>query len=277
MVSYNNDYFNSEENKLRSLRTYYAHDVLGKRKYLAMRKANRKSVFRAERIPNYVSYSTLANFISTIDIGPLQPLYSDDHTRIKGMYRDLKTFVPRLASFYLHVNEHRADKLLSFKNFSCKDPSSFLFLISFGGDGAPGIGTIFNISFLNAGKRIMSSSETFTVLGGDFAETSDIVKTYVSQFISDFRFLEENIFPIQLKGKTINVEFKFSEFPNDMKYLYFLAGELSNSARYFTTFANVCNDDYMDIKKSFGVDWKPFSYEKRLKKTVRQLLFLKRG
>ena len=272
---YNMSYYLSNENKFRSLSTYYAHDVLGKRKYLAIRKANRKSIFRAERVPNYIPYSDLSTYINSIDIGPLQPLYSGGQDKVKGMYRDLRLFVPRLASFYLRVNEHRSVKLLTFDKFPRKDPSSFLFLISFGGDGAPGIGTIFNISFLNAGKRIMSSSETFTVLGGDFNETDKVIENYVSNITQDFSYLEENVFPIKINDSTIkNVEFKFVEFPNDMKFLCFLAGELTNSATYFTTFANV-STDYMDVRKSFGVDWKPWSYDKRIKDSTAVAKFKK--
>ena len=47
-----------------------------------------------------------------------------------------------------------------------------------------------------------------------------------------------------LEGKVFaingfHVTFKFQEFPNDMKMLATLAGELPNSARYFSTFATV--------------------------------------
>ena len=274
-TSYNNAYFISDENKFRSLSTYYAHDILGKRKYLAMRKANRKSIFRAERIPNYVSYSVLSSYINSVDIGPLKPLYSDDQVKVVGIYRDLRTFVPRLASFYLHVNELRNDKLMNFEKFPRKNQTSFLFLLSFGGDGAPGVGTIFNISFLNAGKRIMSSSETFTIFGGDFNETSDVVRNYVLDTVQDFRYLEKNIFPIPFKNSTINVEFKFAEFPNDMKFLYFLAGELSNKAKFFTTFANVSSDDMRDVTKSFGPQWKAWDYSKRIADSIKVAEFKK--
>ena len=39
------------------------------------------------------------------------------------------------------------------------------------------------------------------------------------------------------------VEFNVTQLPNDMKMLSYLAGELSNAATYFSTFANV-----LDIK-----------------------------
>ena len=53
-----------------------------------------------------------------------------------------------------------------------------------------------------------------------------------------------------------------------MKMLSFLAGELSNSAAYFTTFANVNQSEANDYKKSFGItsqhSWRPFPYSKRV-------------
>ena len=96
--------------------------------------------------------------------------------------------------------------------------------------------------------------------------------------INDFLYLESKVFTIVVDGASFKVEFKLCELPNDMKMLFcFLGGELSNSATYFTTFANVYKDESLDIDKSFGVEWKPFTYEKRLsdslkvKKKVSQL------
>lgn len=51
--------------------------------------------------------------------------------------------------------------------------------------------------------------------------------------------VEKKTFPVNVDGKDITVSFSFEMFPNDMKYLAFLAGELSNSAKYFSSFANV--------------------------------------
>ena len=53
--------------------------------------------------------------------------------------------------------------------------------------------------------------------------------------------------------KKVKVEFKITELPNDMKMLPFLAGELSNSASYFTTFANVNQSKANDYKNLFGI------------------------
>ena len=87
----------------------------------------------------------MAKYINSLEIGVLLPLCPDlisvDETQDKlpvGMFCDLCVHIQRLAKFYLTVNQYRADKLLTFDNFHKKDESSFLFLLSFGGDGAPG-------------------------------------------------------------------------------------------------------------------------------------------
>ena len=42
---WNRDFYSSNENCLRSMNAYYSHNVLAKRKYLSLRKANRQSTF----------------------------------------------------------------------------------------------------------------------------------------------------------------------------------------------------------------------------------------
>jgi len=76
--------------------------------------------------------------------------------------------------------------------------------------------------------------------------------------------IEKSIFNI---NGTI-IKLKFSEFPSDMKMLVFLAGELPNSAKYFSTFADVSTDKLLDVNISFGtephIDFRPWQYHKRL-------------
>ena len=59
------------------------------------------------------------------------------------------------------------------------------------------------------------------------------------KLLSDIKYLENNVFTVNVNGVSYNVEFKLEALPNDMKMLAFLAGELSNSAYYFSTFGNV--------------------------------------
>jgi hypothetical protein len=47
------------------------------------------------------------------------------------------------------------------------------------------------------------------------------------------RFINFILAEIQtINGNIVNVRFKFSELPNDMKMLAFLAGELNNNAKF---------------------------------------------
>ena len=53
-----------------------------------------------------------------------------------------------------------------------------------------------------------------------------------------------------------------------MKMLAFLGGELTNSATYFSTFANISTEDMCDVTKTFGTEphnnFRPSGYNQRL-------------
>ena len=89
----------SEENKLRSLNTYYSHDVLGKRKYLNLRKANKQAKFQGHSVPNSISYKELAQVINTIDIGTVKNLSDlcSDYKNTPVVYTEPVEFILRLA------------------------------------------------------------------------------------------------------------------------------------------------------------------------------------
>ena len=260
------NYYKSEVNLLRSLNIYYSSSVLGKLKYISVRRAN-----QAHNIPNVVPYVKLAKKIRAIDIGEIIPIEGTlDHgvhedEKGVGVYRNLKTYLPRLAQFYLHVNVERHDKLLNFES----DESSKLFLFSIGGDEAPSSGTSFLVSFLNAGKRVCSSFDNFLIFGGNVKESSIIIQRYVAKLVLDINYLESETFEIKVNGKDFQVRFKLELLPNDMKMLAFLAGELNNAAFYFSTFANVNKDNCINVNILFNSgrknDWMPFTYEKRLR------------
>lgn len=267
------DKYNSDENKLRSLNVYYSHNVMGKRKYVNLRKANKASSSRTSRIPNYIPYNELSTLVNSINIGTLKDVNDlspeNSDTKFEGCYRETVEYVLRLTKFYLSVDKHRKDKLLFFPTLPRKDNNSRLFVLSVGGDGAPGSGTSFLISFLNCGKRVVSSSENYLLFGANVDESSPLVEAYVRQLVVDLSYLEDNVFEID----GLKVEFSAGELPNDMKMLAFLGGELSNAATYFSTFANVSQTDRNDFKKTFGLnqndDWKPWNYEKRLSDEVK--------
>ena len=124
----------------------------------------------------------------------------------------------------------------------------------------------FWLLFLNIGQQLMSSKENFLVFGAYCKEDCEQVRRYILKTVQDLKHLEENIFEITTGDTVMKVEYKVAEIPNDMKMLCFLAGELSNSAHYFPTFANVNHADCSNIEKKIGNqpgDWKPYSFEKR--------------
>ena len=91
---------------------------MGKNKYRAVRKSNRNSLFQNKRLANYLPYKELAKYISILDIGMLKPFppYLVETNELEnisaGLFRDIKTYIQRLAIFYLKVNKCRGDKLL---------------------------------------------------------------------------------------------------------------------------------------------------------------------
>ena len=58
----------------------------------------------------------------------------------------------------------------SFEHFPCKKASSFLFPITVGDDGAPGVDMPVLVSFINVGERIANSAEQFLLFGADVDE-----------------------------------------------------------------------------------------------------------
>ena len=121
---------------------------------------------------------------------------------------------------------------------------------------------------MNVGKRITSSFNNFLVCGTNEKEDHDVVKAFVRRLVHQVRYLESKVFDIVVNGKSYKIEFKLELLPNDMKMLACLGGELSNSASYFTTFANIHKKDANDVSVKFSMDGdehcKPFVYSDRL-------------
>ena len=53
------------------MNAYYSHNVLGKKKYLSLRKANREFTFENMQIANFISHKKLSKQINNVDIGEL--------------------------------------------------------------------------------------------------------------------------------------------------------------------------------------------------------------
>ena len=210
------EYYSSNDNLLRSMNVYYSQEVLGKRNYMAKRKAN-----KTPGVANFVDYKTLTAHIRTIDIGDVRdinPVFTHglpDEEIGEGIFRNLVMFAPFLAEFYLHVNETSFDKLKEFTNFPKKNENSSLFLIAIGGDEAPGSGISFLISYINVGKRVASSFDNHTIFGRNVKENGTVVRRYVLQLLFDLHSLESEVFNANVHGKEQLVEFRVERLPND--------------------------------------------------------------
>ena len=114
------------------------------------------------------------------------------------------------------------------------------------------------------GKRFLSNEDNFLIFGANCSESCEAVEQYVTQLVTDIKYLEGRAFHIS--GR--DIKFELSELPNDMKMLCFLGGELSNSAKFFSSFANVSYANMYSLQFSFGQSenskWRPWDYERRL-------------
>ena len=129
-----------------------------------------------------LSYHALSKEIKKIPVGTVLQIgdhfgqYIEDDENVSGCFRDLREYLPRLASFYFRV-QSRKDALKWFGK------TEGTFLVAFGGDGCPfgknETACSFLVSFLNAGRRVASSSDNCLVFGGNVDESSLVVKKYV--------------------------------------------------------------------------------------------------
>lgn len=82
---------------------------------------------------------------------------------INGAYRDLREYLPRLAKFYLQKNKTETLKWFG--------ETEGTILIAFGGDGCPfgkhESACSFLVSFLNVGRKVISSNHNFIVFGAN--------------------------------------------------------------------------------------------------------------
>ena len=269
----------SPENVKRSIAVFYNSGVMGKRKYksvrlsLSMKKNETTEKGRSAitimpkcPVPKLLPYDKLVKEINQINVGNVytleeqfQGVMEDEITQ--GCFRKLVEYLPRMAKFYL-----RKDRKETLQWFG-KTEGTFLFAV--GGDGCPfgknESACSFLLSFLNVGKRVASSNDNFIIFGGNCAETSPVVCKYCQFLCKEICEIEKQVFEIE----GLHVTFKCAEIPNDMKMLAMLGGELPNSAKYFSSFANVSKDNCTDLNGTFATDkkstWNPWKYEERIK------------
>ena len=180
-----------------------------------------------------VPYDKMMAHVRSLEIGKVCCVKEDfcygldDCQKVEGCYRHLTEYLPLLANFYLKLAEVSGENLLWF------DDDINNFHVVLGGDGAPfgkdSTACTWLISFINRGKSILSNTENFMIFGANCEENSVVIVRYVKFLLHEITEIEKKVFNIH----GTNVRFTFSEFPNDLKMMAFLAGELSVSAKYF--------------------------------------------
>ena len=274
----------SEINIVRSKVIYFTKGVMGKAKYksvyktLCMTKAEKKGNLLQRlkiascNVPRLLPYNKLMPHIKSIDFGKVEDVRTglcdglEEEEKCDGCFRSLEPFLQLLASFYFSLEKEGKISLLWFN-----EPNTFQVLL--GGDGAPfgkdSSACCWLLSFLNRGKKILSSNENFLIFGANCSEDSPPVLRFVKRLQSEMVCIENKVYFIL--GR--EVKFRFAELPNDLKMLALLAGELPVSAKFFSTFANVSTDDCDDPNGTFWIEdsnkWEPWSYASRLKMSKR--------
>ena len=201
--------------------------------------------------PKLVPYHRLMSYITSIEVGKLHSVREelcdglDESEKVNGCYQDIEELVIKLAKFYLNSDHYTR---LTFDE-------SNKFYIALGGDGAPfgkdDTACSWPVSFINIGKSILSSNENYLLFGANCSENCVPVEWFISKLMSDTQHLTNTIYSVMCKGETVHVKFVIEELPSNMKMLAFL-GELSNSATYFSTFADASKNDIANCKGTFG-------------------------
>ena len=281
----------SNDNMLRSIACYYSNGVMGRAKYRSVYKAtsyrNVSKRKRAVRVkvancpfPRLVPFHRLMSYIKSIEIGKLYDVREmlcdglEESEKVNGCYRELEDLVLKLAEFYLNSDEYN---ILTFD-----EPNTFH--IALGGDGAlfgkDDSACSWLVSFLNVGQHILSRNENFLLFRANCSENSLPVKRFIAKLMTDVHHIQNKSYSVLCKGEPVVVKFVIGELPNDMKMLAFLAGELTNSATYFSTFADVSKDNIVNCKGTFGPQptdtWKPWLYAKRVKDAKAVEIFKKK-
>ena len=285
------EFENSVENVKRSVATFYASGIMGKRKYQSVRlvlsmkscesKQGKKrsiSICNGCKVPKLLTYDKLVRHLKQIDVGTVHEIDQDyqkgleTEVVVNGAYRDLRQYLPMLAKFYLSKKTEE-----SLKGFA---ESTGTFQIALGGDGCPfgknESACSFLVSFMNVGRRVASSYDNFLIFGANCDESSPVVKKYVRSLLPQLSELERT----EYEFEDFKYRFKLEELPNDMKMLAMLAGELTNSAKYFSSFGNVSTADCTDLTGTFGTEnfnkWKPWDYKERVRVVNRVEAFKKK-
>lgn len=110
-----------------------------------------------------------------------------------------------------------------------------------------------------------SCDENHLLLGANCSEDHPLLKKYTELLSKEMDSIAGK--PLNTPNN-VSVKFKFQLIPSDMKWVASMSGELSNSAFYFSSFANVNQGDKGTIGGSIGNSkkdkWHPWDYNIRL-------------
>lgn len=94
------------------------------------------------------------------------------------------------------------------------------------------------MSILNITRGVLSRNENHLLFGANCSESSEIVVRYVHHLRKEIETIEKKTYSLMHNGQLVNARFYIAELPNDMKMVALLCGELSNSATYFSSYAD---------------------------------------
>ena len=175
----------------------------------------------------------------------------DECGKVSGCYRSLKEPLIKLAEFYLSGCTGHTITWFG---------EPYTFFVALGMDGAPfgkdDTACAWLVSLLNIGNYLL--------FGANCSENGIVVQKFIKMLLADICDIEKRFMICSHNGKQVNIKFSIGELPNDMKMLAFLSGELSNSAKCFSSSANVCNDNANATRGTFGRSnqntWTPWNY-----------------
>ena len=120
------------------------------------------------------------------------------------------------------------------------------------------------ISLLNVGPTVASPNNNFLLFGANCKEDHKVVVRFTEKLAADIEVIEKKTYAVMRR----EVNFSFDLLPGDMKFLAFINGELSNSAKYVSSFANVCQNESSSLTGKFGetqnCKWRPWQYSQRI-------------
>jgi hypothetical protein len=161
------------------------------------------------KIPKLADYKTVMRFVNSVDIGELRDIprakktkfdkgvyqmdnednEGDLHPPLSGCFRDLESFLIKLAKLYLVINQKRPGYL----NWLGLPVGSFQ--VAIGADGAPfgkyNQATAWLVSFLNVVDRIASCNENHLICGANCSEEHPSMVEYGKLIRKDIERIEK--------------------------------------------------------------------------------------